>query len=232
MFRHVLAGLAFLGVLAATGASAQAPATVKLCVQNGATCTPVNGTTPLPVTGAGGGPLVVTGNQSNASSAVATSSTNVGTIAYNYGFNGSTWDQLTGMTLGAASVGNSLPHILSSQYPVNAVTTAPTAITGRGTGTTGSVVGTLTATATATTFICGFDVSAVGGTAAVGPVVVAGLVGGSFTYQMNSAANAVLLSRQFSPCIPASGVNTSITVTTTADGTATAVDVNVHGYQL
>lgn len=44
--------------------------------------------------GDAGGSGVVTGSQSNASSAVATSATNVGTIAYNYGFNGTTWDQL------------------------------------------------------------------------------------------------------------------------------------------
>lgn len=34
------------------------------------------------------------GSASNATSGVATSSTNTGTIAYNYGFNGTTWDQL------------------------------------------------------------------------------------------------------------------------------------------
>ena len=34
------------------------------------------------------------GSVSNATSAVATSSTNLGTVAYNYGFNGTTWDQL------------------------------------------------------------------------------------------------------------------------------------------
>ena len=40
------------------------------------------------------GQLTVIGASSNASSAVATSSTNLGTISYNYGFNGTTWDQL------------------------------------------------------------------------------------------------------------------------------------------
>lgn len=34
------------------------------------------------------------GTTSNASSAVATSATNVPTVSYNYGFNGTTWDQL------------------------------------------------------------------------------------------------------------------------------------------
>lgn len=40
------------------------------------------------VTGCAGGTL------SNASSAVATTSTNLGVVSYNYGFNGTTWDQL------------------------------------------------------------------------------------------------------------------------------------------
>lgn len=40
------------------------------------------------------GTLTLTGTTSNASSAVATSSTNLPTVSYNYGFNGTTWDQL------------------------------------------------------------------------------------------------------------------------------------------
>jgi hypothetical protein len=107
-----------------------------------------------------------------------------------------------------------------------------TAITGNASGTTGAVVGTLAAAAGKTTYLCGFDVSAIGGTAAVGPIVVAGLIGGSMTFQMSSSAAGVTLSREFSPCIPASALNTAITVTTTANGTATAVNVNSHGNQL
>lgn len=42
----------------------------------------------------GSGTTTVVGNQSNANSAVATSATNLGSISYNYGFNGTTWDQL------------------------------------------------------------------------------------------------------------------------------------------
>jgi hypothetical protein len=49
MLRYIF-GLALLGLLAATDASAQAPPTVKMCVQNGTTCTPVTATAPLPVT--------------------------------------------------------------------------------------------------------------------------------------------------------------------------------------
>lgn len=42
----------------------------------------------------------ITGATSNASSGVATSSTNVPTVSYNYVFNGTTWDQLSSLTVG------------------------------------------------------------------------------------------------------------------------------------
>jgi hypothetical protein len=105
-------------------------------------------------------------------------------------------------------------------------------INGNAQGTTGAVVATLAAVAAKTTFICGFDVSAIGGTAAVGPVTVAGIVGSSQIYQVTSTAVGVLFGpMNFNPCIPASAPNTAITITTTADATATAVDVNSWGYQ-
>ena len=131
---------------------------------------------------------------------------------------------------------NSAATTSSDQYkPCNGATplaTAPTAtITGNGAGTTGAVVGTLAAAAGKTTYICGFVVSAVGGTAAVGPITVAGLIGSSMVFQLNSAAIPVNLPVAFPSCIPASGVNTAITVTTTANGTATAVNVNSWGIQ-
>jgi hypothetical protein len=116
---------------------------------------------------------------------------------------------------------------LLSQYPTGA-----TPVTGNATGTTGAVVGTLAGVAGKTTYICGFDVSAIGGTAAVGPITVAGLTGSSMVYQLSSSAAGVTFSRTFTPCVPASAANTAITITTTADGTATAVDVNSWGYQL
>lgn len=113
-----------------------------------------------------------------------------------------------------------------SAYPV-----AATAITGNATGSTSAVTGTLAAAVGKTTYICGFDVSAIGGTAAIGPITVAGLVGSSMTYQLTSSASGVQLQKTFTPCIPASATNTAITVATTADGTATAVDVNSWGFQ-
>lgn len=117
------------------------------------------------------------------------------------------------------------------KYRIGPYQTGQTPILGVGTGTTGAVTGTLAAAASKTTFICGFDISATGGVASLGPITVTGLSGGTFTYQLFSTATGVNLQKTFNPCYPASAVNTAIVVTTTADGTATAVDVNVHGFQ-
>jgi hypothetical protein len=114
-------------------------------------------------------------------------------------------------------------------------TTKPfTQITGNAAGSTAAVVGTLAAATGKLTYICGFNVSAIGGTASVCPVTVAGTTGSSQVYQCaaNTAAGAVIVpTNVFTPCIPSSAVNTAITITTTADATATAVDVNSWGYQ-
>jgi len=119
-------------------------------------------------------------------------------------------------------------------YPANTSTgVVATPITGNATGSTGAVVGTLAGAASKTTYICGFNVQAIGGTAPIGPVTVAGLIGSSQVYQgSSSAAGGTAASATFNPCIPASAVNTAITITTTANGTATAVDVNSWGFQL
>lgn len=99
------------------------------------------------------------------------------------------------------------------------------------TGTTSAVTATMPAVAGRTNYICQFDVSALGGTATVGPITLTGLIGGStLTYQMASTASGNLFTRQFNPCMPASATNTAIAVATTADGTASAVDVNITGF--
>lgn len=136
-------------------------------------------------------------------------------------------------TSGSATLSGSLPAgtnnigVVSqaSQYP-----NAATAITGNGAGTTGAVVGTLAGAASKTTYICGFDVSIIGGTAS-GTITIAGTVGSSMVYNFTAAANAATLSRQFNPCVPASAVNTPITVTTGAFTGATGNNVNSYGYQ-
>jgi hypothetical protein len=121
--------------------------------------------------------------------------------------------------------------------PVNAANPLPVAITpysanvvaltGNATGSTGAVVGTLAAAAGKTTYLCDFDISSAG-TGSVGPITIAGLLGGSKVYQLTAPTP---LTKSFNPCLPASAVNTAITITTTADASATAVDVNSSGYR-
>src|SRR6516162_5640435 len=94
-------------------------------------------------------------------------------------------------------------------------------ITGNATGSTSAFVG-------KTTYICGLSVSSTG-SAAISPITVAGVVGSSMIFQ-NVTAGTGILQQAFYPCVPASAPNTAITVTTTADGTATAVDVNSWGF--
>lgn len=102
-------------------------------------------------------------------------------------------------------------------------------VAAKSTGTTGAVTATLTANANSTLYICRMDVSAVGGTAAVGPITLTGTLGGTLTYQLNSAAAPVNQSWTFTPCWPASGPNVNLVLLTTADGTATAVDIDMLG---
>lgn len=111
-------------------------------------------------------------------------------------------------------------------FPSNA--TPSTAI---GAGTTGAVTATMAATPGKTNYICQLQVSAIGGTATVGPITVTGLKGGNtLTYQVAATASGNFLVVPFTPCFPASAANTAIAAATTADGTASAVDVNIIGY--
>ena len=112
-------------------------------------------------------------------------------------------------------------------------TSGATAIQGNAAGSTGAVVGTLAAAAAKTTYICGFNVSSIGGTAPSSPITVAGLIGSSQIYQtpINGTNGLILVQQNFTPCIPASAVNTAITITTTAAAGATAVNVNSWGFQ-
>jgi hypothetical protein len=96
-------------------------------------------------------------------------------------------------------------------------------------GSTGIVTATLPAAAGKVTFLCGVDISAAG-TATLSPVTVTGLVGGTLTYQ-GLSAGANPFTHPFWPCLPASAINSSISVATTADASATAVNVQAWGFQ-
>lgn len=185
--------------------------------------------------GAVGGGGSSGGGVSNASSAVAPTATNIPVVSYGYLFNGATWDQATGILAGTAGAPGA--DVLTVQAPITlgsaGFPAASTPISGNAAGTTGAVVGTLAANATKTTYICGFNVQSIGGVATSGPITVAGLVTASQIYQtgVNSTTAGQVASANFNPCIPASAINTAITITTTANGTATAVNVNSWGFQ-
>jgi hypothetical protein len=117
-----------------------------------------------------------------------------------------------------------------AQINLPSISGAVAALNAIATGTTGAVTATLPGAPGDTTYLCGLDVSAAGGTATVSPITVTGLLGGTFTYQ-GVNAGGVPYTHAYWPCIPASAINTSISVTTTADGTATAVNVQVWGFR-
>lgn len=114
----------------------------------------------------------------------------------------------------------------NAPYPTGAVP-----ITGNAAGTTSAVVGTLAAAPGKTTYICGFNVGSIGGTAATGPITIANITGSSMVYQLTSSATGTNVGQAFYPCIPTAAPNTAITVTTTANGTASAVNVSSWGFQ-
>lgn len=178
-----------------------------------------------------GGVLSIQGTQSNASSGVASTSSNVPAVGYNYCWNGTTWDQCNTILTGPQALANTLPTNLNSQYPVNAVTIAPTPVGAVAVGTTGAVVATYAATANVTNFLCEYNVSVIG-SAVAGTVTIAGLNGGTRVVNLTAVAAGSFLKESFSPCIPASAANTAITITSSAFTAATANDVNSSGYRL
>jgi hypothetical protein len=99
-----------------------------------------------------------------------------------------------------------------------------------------SAVATLTGTATTTVYITGFQVSGSGATAgAVVAVTIAGLLGGTRTYNYTFATGAAVgnqpLIVQFLVPLPASAVNTAIVVTCPASGAGGAHNtVNAQGF--
>lgn len=118
---------------------------------------------------------------------------------------------------------------IGSQYPVGA-----TPLTATATGTTAATTATLAGAASKTTYICGFSISADATTAVAGNATVTGTLSGSLNYIQNvgAATAAGLLSQNFNPCIPASAVNTGISVNSAAAGIAGNTAVNAWGYQL
>jgi len=120
----------------------------------------------------------------------------------------------------------------SARFPIGATPL----IAGSGNKANASAAATLTGTSTTTVYITGFEITGSGATAALPvTVTVAGLLGGSQLYTYNFAAGVLVgntpLIVQFDPPLPASAVNTAISVTCPASGSGgTNNTVVAHGY--
>ncbi len=117
---------------------------------------------------------------------------------------------------------------VSLQAPATVVTSGNTAAVNTALNTT-----TLPAVSGKTNYITGFSVTTQGGTgAAAGVVTITGILGGTLNYQVGAAANAPInLNVNFHSPIPASAVNTAITVNVPQLGANTgAVASAIYGF--
>lgn len=114
-----------------------------------------------------------------------------------------------------------------SGLPINAVQVFVNA-----TGTTAATTASMPAVAGKTNYLCGFNIDTTAASAAfVGPGLT-GLLGGTLSIFMGVTVSPVVSSyvKTFTPCLPASAVNTAITLTTGAAGTSGFTAATVWGY--
>lgn len=112
---------------------------------------------------------------------------------------------------------------------------AATPVTAAATGTTAATTATLPAVAGKTTYICGWRADASATAATVVVLTVTGGISGTLTYAENVGAvatAAAVNSQIYSPCVPASAVNTAIAVNGGAAGTGGSSSVSAWGFQL
>src|SRR5271170_1146404 len=95
-------------------------------------------------------------------------------------------------------------------------------------GTTGAVTGTMPGVTTLTNYLCSIDIEA-NGSGVVSPLTVTGIFSGSI--QLFAVITApTSYQKTWTPCLPAHSAGSSIQITTTADATASAVEVIVSGF--
>lgn len=101
-----------------------------------------------------------------------------------------------------------------------------------------AAVATLTPTATTKAYLAGFQITGAGATVALPvSVTVAGLLGGTRTFNYTFVAGALLANTplivRFTPPLPASAVNTAIVVTCPSSGTGgTNNTANAQGFYI
>ena len=133
------------------------------------------------------------------------------------------------LAAGSANIGTI--GSMGSQYPTGAVaiTASPS------NGTTGSITATLAHVTGHTVYICGFAARANATAATTVNLVVSGTITGSLNFLQWIAplASGIGLTEEiFTPCVPASGINTDVVVTTGAPGSGGADSVSAWGYSL
>ena len=140
-------------------------------------------------------------------------------------------EMVVGVTIRKAGPSGSLPD---DGYPSGAV--AVTSASGNKANAAGTA--TLTAGASTTAYISGFECTSTGATVGLPVIVtVTGTISGTLSYIFAAPAGALLIATplvvQFCPPIPASAVNTNIVVTLPALGAGnTNAAVVAHGYIL
>lgn len=98
-------------------------------------------------------------------------------------------------------------------------------------GTTGIVTATINGIGGRLTYLCGIEVSSTGGTASSGPVTINGASGVVITVQL--PVNPIVpYNRTFTPCLVSASTGINISASTTANATATAVNVTLNGFTL
>jgi len=100
-------------------------------------------------------------------------------------------------------------------------------------GTTAAVVATIAAVAGKTAYLCGFSIRSNATAAVTGDATVAGVKSGTMTFKQFVAPVASgigVLEPPLGSCIPASGANIAIVITSLAAGAAGLTSVNAWGF--
>jgi hypothetical protein len=124
-----------------------------------------------------------------------------------------------------------LGNINVAPYPLNAVP-----VTATGSGTTGISTASIPAVAGKTAYLCGFEYDATATAIGVVSVTVTNTISGSLNYFTNVPAQSTSgvgqMPRTFTPCIPATGPNTAISIAGGAPGTGGNALINMNGFYL
>lgn len=109
---------------------------------------------------------------------------------------------------------------------------ATTSVAVSAVGTTGIVTATMPAVAGLTNYLCSFSIRASATAAVTGDATVAGPTNTlHYTQFVSPVASGIgVVERSFDPCVPATSVNTVITVNSIAAGTAGVTSVTATGF--